>query len=239
MGCRPWGQEESETTEPLHFHFSLSCIGEGNGNPLQGSCLESPRDGGAWWAAVYGVAQSRTRLKWLSSSSSSNMMTRERVRMEPLSMWMASMSIYTWTEPPTGLYWTWRESKKTSDDLNHWDLGIITLTLGLPGDTVVKSLPASVGGIRDTGSIPGSGRFPEGGNGNPLQYSCLENSTDSGAWWAAIHGVHSWAHTHLNIAWASLLIHHPSHIWDTNVKYRETIPVKWKWLKESFLEEMI
>ena len=58
-------------TEQLHFHFSLSCIGEGNGNPLQYSCLENPRDGRAWWAAVYGVAQSRTRLKQLSSSSSS------------------------------------------------------------------------------------------------------------------------------------------------------------------------
>ena len=57
-------------TERLHFHFSLSCIGEGNGNPLQSSCLENPRDGGAWWAAVYGVAQSQTRLKLLSSSSS-------------------------------------------------------------------------------------------------------------------------------------------------------------------------
>ena len=57
-------------TERLPFHFSLSCIGEGNGNPLQCSCLENPRDGGAWWAAVYGVAQSRTRLKQLSSSSS-------------------------------------------------------------------------------------------------------------------------------------------------------------------------
>ena len=56
-------------TERLHFHFSLFCIGEGNDNPLQCSCLESPRDWGAWWAAVYGVAQSRTRLKWLSSSS--------------------------------------------------------------------------------------------------------------------------------------------------------------------------
>ena len=56
-------------TERLHFHFSLSCIGEGNGNPLQCSCLENPRDGGAWWAAVQGVAQSRTRLKWLRSSS--------------------------------------------------------------------------------------------------------------------------------------------------------------------------
>ena len=59
-------------TERLHFHFSVSCIGEGNGNPLQCSCLEDPRDGGAWWAAVHGVAQSRTRLKRLSSSSSSS-----------------------------------------------------------------------------------------------------------------------------------------------------------------------
>ena len=71
-GCSPWGHWGSDTTERLHFHFSLSCIGEGNGNPLQRSCLENPRDGGAWWAAVYGVAQSRTRLKRLSSSSSSS-----------------------------------------------------------------------------------------------------------------------------------------------------------------------
>ena len=71
VGCSPWSRQESDMTEWLHFHFSPSCIGEGNGNPLQCSCLENPRDGGAWWAAVYGVAQSRTRLKWLSSSSSS------------------------------------------------------------------------------------------------------------------------------------------------------------------------
>ena len=67
--CSPWGCKESDTSEQLHFHFSLSRIGEGNGNPLQCSCLENPRDGGAWWAAVYGVAQSRTQLKRLSSSS--------------------------------------------------------------------------------------------------------------------------------------------------------------------------
>ena len=71
VGCGPRGWEQSDRTERLHFHFSLSCIGEGNGNPLQCSCLENPRDGGAWWAAVYGVAQSRTRLKRFSSSSSS------------------------------------------------------------------------------------------------------------------------------------------------------------------------
>ena len=63
------GSLESNSTERLHFHFLLSCIGEGNGNPLQCSCLENPRDRGAWWAAVYGVAQSRTRLKRLSSST--------------------------------------------------------------------------------------------------------------------------------------------------------------------------
>ena len=71
MGCSPWGREESDMTKRLHFHFSSSCIGEGNGDPLQCSCLENPRDGGAWGAAVYGVAKSQTRLKHLSSSSSS------------------------------------------------------------------------------------------------------------------------------------------------------------------------
>ena len=70
VSCNPWGREESDTSERLHFHFWLSWIGEGNGNPLQCSCLENPRDSGDWWAAVYGVAQSWTRLKRLSSSSS-------------------------------------------------------------------------------------------------------------------------------------------------------------------------
>ena len=69
VGCSPWGRKELDTTEWLYFHFSVSCIGEGNGNPLQCSYLENPRDGGTWWAAVSGVAQSRTRLKRLSSSS--------------------------------------------------------------------------------------------------------------------------------------------------------------------------
>ena len=73
VGCsRPWGRKESDMTEQLHFHFSLSCIGEGNGNPLQCSCLENPKEGRAWWAAIYGVAQSRTRLKRLSRSGSSS-----------------------------------------------------------------------------------------------------------------------------------------------------------------------
>jgi len=69
VGYSPWGREESDTIEQLHSHFSLSFIGEGNGNQLQGSYLENPRDGGAWWAAVFGVTQSQTQLKQLSSSN--------------------------------------------------------------------------------------------------------------------------------------------------------------------------
>ena len=79
VGCSLWGLEESDTTERLHFHFSLSCVGEGNSNPLQCSCLENPRDGRAWWAAVYGFTQSRTRLKRLSSSSSSSILTPVKI----------------------------------------------------------------------------------------------------------------------------------------------------------------
>ena len=73
VGCSPWSCSGLDMTERLNFHFSLSCIGEGNGNPLQCSCLENPREGGARWVAICEVTQSRTRLKWLSSSSSSRM----------------------------------------------------------------------------------------------------------------------------------------------------------------------
>ena len=107
----PWTEEpgrlqfmgllELDTTERLHFHFSLSCIGEGNGNPLHCSCLENSRDGGAWWAAVYEVAQSRTRLKWLSGSSRKRKKCQECVcteempheattRKEPSARWEGS-----------------------------------------------------------------------------------------------------------------------------------------------------
>ena len=90
VGCSPWGREESDTTERIHFHFSLSCIGEGNGNPLQCSCLENPRDSRAWWAAVYGVAQSRTQLKRLSSSSSTVAATHST----PLAPWQAAVHLF-------------------------------------------------------------------------------------------------------------------------------------------------
>ena len=86
VGCSRWCREESDTTERLHFHFSLSCNGEGNGNPLQCSCLENPRDGRAWWAAVYGVAQSRTRLKWLSSTAAAEL--QKQSEHEVISSWV-------------------------------------------------------------------------------------------------------------------------------------------------------
>ena len=100
VGCSSWGHQESDTTEQPHFHSSLSRIGEGNGKPLQCSCLENPRDGGAWWAAVYGIAQSRTRLKWLSSSSSS----WERLKAggegddRLWDSWMTSPTRWSWVE---------------------------------------------------------------------------------------------------------------------------------------------
>ena len=107
--------------------------GEGNGNPLQYSCLGSPMNRGAWWAAVHGFAKSRTQLSDFH-------------------------------------YFTSR------------------LWYGFPGGTVVKNLPASAGDSRDAGLIPGLGRSPGVGNGNPLQYSCLENPMDRGAQWATVYG---------------------------------------------------
>jgi len=87
-------------TERLHLHFSLSCIGEGNGNPLQCSCLENPRDGGAWWAAVYGVAQSRTRLKRLSSSSTVEKTWKWETQNQnsgyPWKEWLINFLIHWW-----------------------------------------------------------------------------------------------------------------------------------------------
>ena len=121
------GVAESDTAERLHFHFSLSSIGEGNGNLLQCSCLENPRDGGAWWAAVYGVAQSRRRLKRLSSSSSSSSMglrEKEMATHSSIPAWKIP-----WTEEPgrlqsmgsqrvgqdwvNPLSWGWKEKKKS------------------------------------------------------------------------------------------------------------------------------
>ena len=101
VGCSLWGGSEADMTEQLHFDFSLSCIGEGNGNPLQYSCLENPRDRGAWWAAVYGVAQSQTRLKRLSSSSSS-----QGYGFSSGHVWMWELDSEESWEPKNWCFWT-------------------------------------------------------------------------------------------------------------------------------------
>ena len=95
MGCHLWGRTELGTTERLHFHVSLSRIGEGNGNPLQCSCLENPRDGGAWWAAVRGVAQTRTRLKRLSSSSHTHCLLHTHTTHPPSSATSAASTTFS------------------------------------------------------------------------------------------------------------------------------------------------
>ena len=109
VGCSPWSHEESDTTERLHFHFSLSCIGEGNGNPLQCSCLENSRDSGAWWAAVYGVAQSRIQLKWLSCSRDCLTCGEKRIHV-----------VFLWRRPELDLqcsrfkyFWNTKQSSKS------------------------------------------------------------------------------------------------------------------------------
>ena len=180
-------------TERLHFIFSLSCIGEGNGNPLQCSCLESPRDGGAWWAAVYGVTQSRTWLKRLSSSSSSILGKGAFV-----CMCLVIQSCQTLCDPldctpqiPLSMEFSMEEywSKKYCYFLlqrifptQGWNLCLLFPALeaeDFPGGSDGK---ASVYNAEDPGLISGSGRSPGEGNGNPLQYYCLENPMDRGEW---------------------------------------------------------
>ena len=104
VGCSPWDREESDMTEWLHFHFLLSCIGEGNGSPIQCSCLENPGDGRAWWAAVFGVVQSQTWLKRLSSSSSSSSSSKTGGRPFEVSGSTFFSGIHTHTHTHTHIY---------------------------------------------------------------------------------------------------------------------------------------
>ena len=169
VGCSPWGRWESDTTERLHFIFSLSCIGEGNGNPLQCACLENPRDGGAWSAAVYGVTQSQTRLKWLSSSSSSRVLLYTIITVVQSASYVWLFATPWTTVCQASLFCT------------------ISWCLGFPGDSDGKESACNAG---DLCLIPGSRRSTGERHDNPHKYSFLENSIpDREAWWAIVYGV--------------------------------------------------
>ena len=131
VGCSPWGHEESDTTEQLHFHFSLSCIGEGNGNPLQCSCLENPGDGRAWWAGVYGVAESKW-LKWLSSSSSSMYGCESWIIEKAEHQRIDAFGLWCWRRP-LWVPWTARRSNQSilKEISPEYSLEGLTLTLKL------------------------------------------------------------------------------------------------------------
>ena len=144
-------------------------IRDGNGNPLQCSCLENPRDGRAWWAAVYGVAQSRTRLKRLSSSSSSRSSFLHSLRSDD------SKSYHQAYLSPVPVSRK-KEKHSVSYFPNSGNLPLrILFTVGFSGGSEGKASAYNVG---DAGLIPGSGRSTGEGNGNPLKYSCLENPMD-------------------------------------------------------------
>ena len=140
-------------TERVHFHFSLLCIGEGNGNPLQCSCLENPRNRGAWWAAVYGVAQSRTQLKQLSSSKFFERFPHSSVGKESTCN-AGDPQFDSWVEKIH-----WRRDRLPTP-----------VFLGFSGGSAGKESACNAG---DLGSIPGLGRSCGEGKGYPLQYSGL------------------------------------------------------------------
>ena len=196
-------------TERLHFHFSLSCIGEGNGNPLQCSCLENPRDGGAWWAAIYGVTQSQTRLKRLSSSSSSSLislLSKELSRVfsntivQKLQFFGAQPSLW-WTLTSKHDYW-----KNHSLTIQTFVGKVMSLLFNTLSTFVIAFLPRNkrllISWLQSPSAVILEPKkiksltvtiFPPiyllwhdetrgEGNGTPLQYSCLENPMDKGAW---------------------------------------------------------
>ena len=174
-------------------------FGEGSGNSLWCSCLKGPRDGGAWWAAVCAVAQSRTRLKRLSSSSSCGALLCIPAKGTPGSLTRRSHSSQG-VDPAAS--WFRDPHPQVSRQL-HVSLTAqgYTVTVGFPGGSVGEE---SACYARDAGWIPVSGKPPGGRNGNPLQYSCLENPMDRGAWQAIVHGIaksrtqpsNSHTHTH-------------------------------------------
>ena len=183
VGCSPWGREESDTTEWLHFHFSLLCIGEGNGNPLQCSCLENPRDRGAWWAAVSGVAQSRTRLKQLSSSSSN------------LTEHSELSSVVLRSE---------QRSKKSGMCCFTWKMCWISLH-SVQGDVLVMVWPLSLSHLWESACDTHDG-LEEHGNEREFIYMDLYTWAILFSWWFLVDGLFCMCDIKLNGPWLGVLL---------------------------------
>ena len=141
-------------------------IGEGNGSPLQYSCLENPMDGGAWWAAVHGVAKSRTRLSDFPFTFHFHALEKEMA---------THSSVLAWRIPGTGGAWWAAVCGVAQSRTRLKQLSSNTYLMVSQVELVVKNLSANVGEVREPGTILGSGRSPGGGNGYPIQCSCLEN----------------------------------------------------------------
>ena len=165
----------SNSSDPFSFHLTTQ-TGEGNGTSLQCSCLENPMGRGAWWAAVHGVTESRTWLSNFTFTFHFHALEWEMATHSSVLAWGIP-----WTEEPGGL------PSMGSHRIGHdWsDLAAATTQTGFPGGG--GGFPLA--NAEDSSSIPGLGRFPGGGNSNPLQYSCLENPMDRGAWRATVQRV--------------------------------------------------
>ena len=180
-------------TEQLHFHFSLSCIGEGNGSPLQCSCLENPRDGGAWWVSVYGVAQSRTWLKLLSSSSSKTLATFRcsccSRRCLPQGHWgFLYWLIRTgWHEWTSGTH-TYKDAESSVLCIS----ALLSLVWGLPCSSAGKETSCNAGvhlQCRKPGLDSWVGKIPWRRKWQPSPVFLPGNPTDRRAWQPTVHGV--------------------------------------------------
>ena len=170
--------------ESSYWANLLVCSGEGNGTPLQYSCLENPMDGRAWWAAVHGVPKSRTRLSDFLLTFHFHALEKEMATHSSVLPWRIPGTGEPGGLPIYGVAQSRTRLKQLSSSSSSWSVEMVSQVV-----LVVKKPSVNIGAVRNAGLIPGSGRSPGGGHHNPLQYSCLENPMDRRAWWAAVHRV--------------------------------------------------
>ena len=172
---------ESTTQEDSRFYKTVwSVIGEGNGIPLQYSCLENPMDGGAWWAAVHGVAKSRTRLSDFPFTFHFRALEKEMATHSSVLAWRIPGTAETGGMLSMGSHRIGHDWSNLAAAAAAWSV------ISFSGGSVVENPPANAG---DASSISGLERSLREGNDNPLQYSCLKNPMDKGTWWSTVHGV--------------------------------------------------